>query len=100
MINQGSASASEIFAGTIKDYLPNNTMIVGTKSYGKGSVQTLYPYPDASSIKMTTAKWYTGKNHKGIDGLGIVPDKEIKWEKDATGQDKDNQLEYVKNLSW
>lgn len=73
LVNGGSASASEIMAGTIKDYLPK-TVIVGEKSYGKGSVQNFVPYPDGSSIKYTIAKWFTGKSEIGIDGTGIIPD--------------------------
>jgi len=83
LMNGGSASASEIMAGTIKDYLPTNTMLVGEKSYGKGTVQSLYPYPDSSSFKYTIAKWLTGKTYKCIDSIGLIPDKEIKAEENT-----------------
>lgn len=73
LINGGSASASEIMAGTIKDYFPK-TLIVGEKSYGKGSVQSFVPYSDGSSLKYTIARWFTGKTEIGIDGVGIIPD--------------------------
>ena len=79
LVNGGSASASEIMAGTIKDYLPK-TVIVGEKSYGKGSVQNFVPYPDGSSIKYTIAKWFTGKSEIGIDGTGISPDIAVQTE--------------------
>lgn len=83
LVNGGSASASEIMAGTIKDYLPK-TVIVGEKTYGKGSVQNFVPYPDGSSIKYTIAKWFTGKTETGIDGTGITPDIEVKTETGST----------------
>lgn len=73
LINGGSASASEIMAGTIKDYLPK-TVLVGEKTYGKGSVQSFVPFPDGSSLKYTVAKWFTGKTETGIDHIGISPD--------------------------
>lgn len=82
LVNGGSASASEIMAGTIKDYLPK-TVIVGEKTYGKGSVQNFVPYADGSSIKYTVAKWFTGKTETGIDGTGISPDIEVKTETGA-----------------
>lgn len=86
LVNGGSASASEIMAGTIKDYLPK-TVIVGEKTYGKGSVQNFVPYPDGSSIKYTIAKWFTGKTEIGIDGTGISPDIEVKTETGSTSTD-------------
>lgn len=97
LINEGSASASEIMAGTIKDYLPN-TKLLGEKSYGKGSVQTLEDYPDGSSLKYTIAKWFTGKTKTGIDGTGIKPDIEVKFDEALFKQGTDNQLEAAKNL--
>ncbi|MFA6090926.1 MAG: S41 family peptidase [Candidatus Gracilibacteria bacterium] len=108
LINGGSASASEIMAGTIKDYLGDNIRIIGEKSYGKGSVQSLDGYVDGSSFKYTIAKWFTGKTQTGIDGVGIKPDLEVKFDeklwKDTmnsiTGVGRDNQMEYVQNLNW
>ena len=73
LINKESASASEILAWVIRDYLPD-AQIVGEKSYGKWSVQTLWDYNDGSSLKITTAKWYTGKSDTTIDKKGILPD--------------------------
>lgn len=99
LINEGSASASEIMAGTIKDYLPN-TKLVGVKSYGKGSVQSLDGYPDGSSFKYTIAKWFTGKTQTGIDGTGIKPDTEIKLDEEKMKNGTDNQLEYVKSMGF
>lgn len=91
--NGGSASASEIFIGTLRDYFPK-IVTIGEQSFGKGSVQTLKTYYDGSTLKYTTAKWYTGKSRTGIDGVGISPDIELtfddaRWKKFK----KDNQLE-------
>lgn len=61
--NGGSASASEILVGTIKDYYPEAT-IIGEKSFGKGSVQSLKNYYDGSTLKYTSAKWFTGKTRQ------------------------------------
>jgi len=99
LINEGSASASEIMAGTIKDYLPN-TRLIGVKSYGKGSVQSLDSYTDGSSLKYTIAKWFTGKSQTGIDGAGIKPDIEIQFDEAQWKNGVDNQLEYAKNLNF
>lgn len=100
LINEGSASASEIMAGTIKDYLGDNVRIIGEKSYGKGSVQSLDTYTDASSFKYTIAKWFTGRTQTGIDGTGIKPDIEVKFDEALWKNGRDNQLEYAKGLSW
>lgn len=100
LVNGGSASASEIMTATIKDYLPNNTRIVGEKSYGKGSVQSLDTYTDGSSFKYTIAKWFSGKTQTGIDGTGIKPDLEIKLDEAQWRDNKDNQLDYAKTLNW
>ena len=100
LLNEGSASASEIMAGTIKDYLGDNVRIIGEKSYGKWSVQSLDTYTDASSFKYTIAKWFTGKTQTGIDGIGIKPDIEVKFDEVLWKAGRDNQLEYAKNLNW
>ncbi|MDQ1343393.1 MAG: carboxyl-terminal processing protease, partial [Patescibacteria group bacterium] len=92
LVNAGSASASEIMAGTIKDYLPK-TVIVGEKTYGKGSVQNFVPYDDGSSIKYTIAKWFTGKTEIGIDGMGITPDIEVKSASGTVVETGDRALE-------
>ncbi len=74
--NKGSASASEIMIGTIKDYFPKTTIIWET-SYWKGSVQTIKTYKDWSSLKYTIAKWFTWKTETWIDHIGIDPDIEM-----------------------
>lgn len=71
LINEFSASASEIFAGALKDH--GRALILGDKSYGKGSVQEPFDLGDGSIIKITTARWYTPKD-TSIDEKGITPD--------------------------
>jgi carboxyl-terminal processing protease len=71
LINGGSASASEIVAGALQDY--NRAVIVGTRSFGKGSVQTIIPLGKTSAIKLTTALYYTPANQQ-IQAHGIIPD--------------------------
>lgn len=78
LINEGSASASEIVAGAVKDH--NRGLLIGEKSFGKGSVQTLIPLPDGDGIKLTIAKYYTPAGIS-IHGKGIEPDMKIE-EKD------------------
>lgn len=74
LINESSASASEILAGALKDH--KRAKLVGKKTYGKGVVQTILPLPDGSGIKVTTSKYYT-PNGISIDGVGIEPDYEV-----------------------
>ena len=71
MINQGSASASEIVAGALQDH--KRAIIMGTKSFGKGSVQTIIPSGENVALKLTTAKYYTPLG-RSIQKTGIDPD--------------------------
>lgn len=90
LLDAGSASASEIFAGALKDH--NAAKIVGTKSYGKGSVQELIPMSQNTSLKVTIAKWLT-PNGLTIEKNGINPDVEVKFVYDEKDTKKDNQME-------
>jgi len=74
LVNQGSASASEIVSGALKD--DGKAIIVGMKTFGKGSVQTLQELKDGSSVKITVAKWLTPKGYN-INEQGIAPDVEV-----------------------
>jgi len=74
LINGGSASASEIVSGALKDH--KRAVLVGEKTFGKGSVQTLLPLPDGDGIKITIAKYYTPSGET-IDGTGIEPDTKV-----------------------
>ena len=92
LINEWTASAAEIMAGTIKDYFPN-AVIIGETSFGKGSVQYLYPLQDGSSFKLTVAHWYTGKTKKAIEWIGIVPDLFVSLDMNLLKNGYDTQLE-------
>lgn len=77
LINENSASASEIFAGAIKDY--EYGTLIGTTTFGKGIVQTIIPMQDGSAVKVTTAKYFTPKGNY-IHEVGIEPDIELEYE--------------------
>ena len=95
LINGESASASEILAGAVKDYQYGT--LIGTTTFGKGIVQTIFPLENGDAVKLTTAKYFTPKGNY-IHGVGIEPDIELEYEyldKDATSYDEayDNQIQ-------
>ena len=71
LVNENSASASEVFSGAMQDY--NKAVLVGTTTFGKGLVQTVFDLSDGTAIKLTTAKYYTPKG-RNIHGTGLEPD--------------------------
>ncbi len=95
LVNNGSASASEILAGALQDY--KRAKIVGELSFGKGSVQQPEDFPDGSGIHITVAKWLRPSGD-WIDKKGITPDVEVKFEADKNDDTKDNQLEKALEL--
>lgn len=97
LINEYSASASEVFAGAVQDY--GFGTIVGVTSYGKGVVQSIFSIKgvsDGSAIKLTTAKYFT-PNGRNIDGIGITPDVEVEYDEKSIAEDDksgiDNQMQ-------
>jgi len=94
LVNGNSASASEVFSGAMKDY--KAATLVGTKTFGKGIVQSIVPFGDGTAMKVTVSKYYT-PNGVNIHGTGIEPDVVVELSKDATKNGKydrkyDNQL--------
>ena len=93
LIDGGSASASEIMAGAIKDY--GIGTLIGTTTYGKGIVQSILPLTDGSAVKITTSKYYT-PNGNNIHKIGIEPDEEVTFDSEKYLEDEtDNQLDYA-----
>lgn len=95
LVNGNSASASEIFAGAVKDY--GIGTLVGTKTFGKGIVQKIYPLHDGTAVKLTVSKYYTPKGNN-IHEIGIEPDVEIELYEELKKEvlvpfEEDNQLQ-------
>ncbi len=90
LVNEGSASASEIVAGALQDW--GRAVVVGVQTFGKGSVQTILPLGDGSGLRLTTAKYYTPKG-RSIHGIGIAPDIVIKGKPSATPPIRERDLD-------
>ena len=90
LVNQYSASASEIFSGAVQDY--GTAKIVGVTTYGKGVVQQLMNLGDGTCLKVTIAEYYT-PNGRSINGKGVEPDVEVEYQYDEENPKADNQLD-------
>lgn len=95
LVNGNSASASEVFSGALQDY--GKASLIGTTTFGKGIVQSVFDLSDGTGLKLTTAKYYTPKG-RNIHGTGLTPDIEVEQNDQVTKQKKsgailDNQLE-------
>ncbi|HPC77481.1 MAG TPA: S41 family peptidase, partial [bacterium] len=91
LVNEGSASASEIVAGALQDY--KRATVVGTKTFGKGLVQSVVQLADGSAISLTVQRWLTPKL-RYIHKDGIKPDIQLDWDQKGT----DIQLERAKEV--
>ncbi|HEY2773445.1 MAG TPA: S41 family peptidase [Candidatus Binatia bacterium] len=95
LVNEGSASASEIVAGAMQDH--RRALIVGIKSFGKGSVQTILPLGDDTALRLTTARYYTPSG-RSIHEHGIDPDVVVEAAKpDANAKDKDEETPHSRD---
>ena len=97
LINNGSASASEILAGALKDH--KRAILLGENSYGKGSVQSIIPLNNGGGMRLTISKYYLPSG-KSISEVGVAPDILVEESDDdfEISSDKDNQLNYAINL--
>ncbi len=97
LINKGSASASEIVAGALKDH--KRAVLVGEKSYGKGSVQSIIPLKNRGAIRLTISKYYLPSG-KSISEVGVTPDITVEEETDDFRilSENDNQLKFARKL--
>ena len=97
LINNGSASASEIVAGALQDH--KRAILLGETTYGKGSVQSIIPLKNRGAIRLTISKYYLPSG-KSISEVGVVPDIRVEEEGDEflINTDSDNQLNYAINL--
>jgi carboxyl-terminal processing protease len=89
LVNGGSASASEIVAGALQDH--KRAKVVGTQTFGKGSVQTIMPLGNSTAIKLTTARYYT-PGGRSIQALGVTPDIIIEDPNDVSARVREADL--------
>ncbi|MBU1126699.1 MAG: S41 family peptidase [Patescibacteria group bacterium] len=95
LVNGGSASASEILAGALQDY--NAATLIGEQTFGKGSVQELYGFPDQSAVKITVAEWLT-PNGRFINDIGIEPDIIIEFTQEDYDAERTPQFDAAINF--
>ena len=97
LINYGSASASEIVAGALKDH--KRAILIGEATYGKGSVQSIIPLDNKGAIRLTVSKYYLPSGDS-ISDVGVVPDFEVSEESDLfrINTETDNQLDFALKL--
>lgn len=95
LVNEGSASASEILAGALRDH--RQVPLIGTKTFGKGSVQDLESLPQETSLRITVAHWLTPNGHE-IDEKGLEPDIKVELTDDDYNNDRDPQLDKAKEV--
>ena len=97
LINYGSASASEIVAGALKDH--KRAILIGEATYGKGSVQSIIPLDNKGAIRLTVSKYYLPSGDS-ISDVGVVPDFEVAEESDSfrINTETDNQLDFALKL--
>ena len=89
LVDGGTASASEIVAGALRDR--GRSQLIGEKTYGKGSVQEVHEFPDGTSLHVTVARWLTPERHQ-IDGSGLEPDIQVGISEDDRANGRDSQL--------
>ena len=95
LVNEGSASASEIVAGAIQAH--KRGIIVGTQTFGKGSVQTIIPLPDGAGLRMTTARYYT-PDDRSIQARGIIPDVVVPFIPCVADKKEKEQRKFIKEI--